>query len=416
MNQSNIDNKKPTGAELEVVLERKRRNLEAVFDAVPVGLLLVDENLIVIRVNDTIRKIVRKGYTEIINRPIGEAFSCSTITTERKVCGLGCNCQSCPLRQNIKKVFETSQPVHEFEFQSNTHFNEMPQKPWFSMNIEPVVIEDKKYAVVCLDDITDKKLAGEKLLEMMEMKSQFISTVSHELRTPLTTIREGINIVLDGLAGRVKKKQKGFLNLAKRNVERLSLLINDVLDFQKLESDRMKFDFAAYDVAETIREASETMSLAAKKNKINLTVDIAPDTGQAVFDRNRIIQVLTNLLSNAIKFTPQGGRISLEVLRQQNEIIIAVSDTGMGIPKEDLPKIFERFYRVRRPGKEIQGTGLGLSIVAHIINQHNGRIIVDSEVDKGTTFTVYLPVNPLGYKSEADIAFDEIIEKTITGE
>jgi two-component system sensor histidine kinase VicK len=104
--------------------------------------------------------------------------------------------------------------------------------------------------------------------------------------------------------------------------------------------------------------------------------------------------MLTNLLSNAIKFTPAGGLVTLGAQQQNNEIIITVSDTGMGIPKEDLPKVFERFYRVKRPGKEIQGTGLGLPIVTQIVSRHGGRIMVESEPDEGTTFTVFLPKKP----------------------
>jgi signal transduction histidine kinase len=414
MNQHNTNTPSATETSIETLIERKRKSLEAIFDAVSVGLLLIDENLVVIRVNNTIRKMTGKDYTDIINKSIGKVFSCPVITTEIKTCGLGRACQGCPLIQNIQKVFKTSQPVHEFEFQDDILFRNRRQKPWFSMNIEPIMTENNKYALVCLNDITEKKLAEEKLVETMEMKSQFISTVSHELRTPLTAIKEGINIVLDGLAGRVKKKQKEFLNLAKRNVDRLSMLINEVLDFQKLEAGRMKFDFSPNNVAQVIREACDTMRLAAEKNKIDFTVKLADDLNEAVFDRNRIIQVLTNFLSNAIKFTPQGGKVSLEVIRQQNEIVITVSDTGMGIPKEDLPMIFERFYRVKRPGREIPGSGLGLSIVAQIINQHGGRILVESELNKGTTFTVYLPTNPV--RNDPDIAVDETIEKTITDE
>ena len=411
MNQNNTDIEKLFNASTEKLIESKRKNLEAIFDAVPVGLLLIDENLIVIRVNNAIRQMVKKDYAEIINKSIGEALDCSIIATEGKSCGFGCNCGVCPLRQNIQKVFETSQPAYEPEFQSSTHFQNRQNVPWLAMSIEPVTIEDKKYVVVCLNDITIKKLAEEKLAQTMEMKSQFISTVSHELRTPLTAIKEGLNIVLDGIAGRVKKKQKQFLELASRNVDRLSMLINDVLDFQKLETGRIKFDFSTHKVAEAVREASDTMNLFAEKNKIDLSVKLADDLGEAIFDRNRIIQVLTNLLSNAIKFTSQGGKVTLEVIRQQKEIVITVSDTGMGIPKEDLPKIFERFYRVKRPGKEIQGTGLGLPIVAQIINQHNGHILVESEPNKGTTFTVYLPTNP----AYLDTSADQTIEKTITG-
>lgn len=414
MNQDNTDIQKDSNSTLEGLIDRRRKNLEAIFDVIPISLLLVDENLIISRVNNTIRKLLKKDYLEIINRYIGEVFNCSTITTERTNCGDGRKCQSCPLIHNIKKVFNTSQSVHEFEFQSDTYFSGNPANLWFLLNIEPVVIENKRYAVVCLDDITEKKLTTKKLIETMELKSQFISTVSHELRTPLTAIKEAINIVLGGIAGRVKKKQKNFLEIAKRNVDRLSILINNVLDFQKLESGKMKFDVELNDVGQIIQEAADTMKLFADKHKIKLSVNLSPDLGEAVFDHNRVTQILTNLLSNAIKFTPEGGKVLLEAVRQNDEIVITVSDTGMGIPKDDLPKIFERFYRVKRQGKEISGTGLGLPIIAQIINQHNGRIIVDSELNKGTTFTVYLPVRP--EKNETAVSANQAIEKTFIGQ
>ncbi len=276
------------------------------------------------------------------------------------------------------------------EFQSQTHFQDRALQPWFSLSVEPVTIEGKKHIVVCLNDITEKKLAEEKLLETMELKSQFISTVSHELRTPLTALSQGLDIVLNGEAGKINEKQKQFLQLSKRNVDRLGLLVNDVLDIQKFESGRMKLDFAPNNMAQTAKEVVHTMALTAKKAGIRLSAEIE-NVSPSVFDRNKIIQMLTNLLSNAIKFTPAGGKVSLQVQNQNDEIVITVSDTGLGIPKSDLCKVFQRFYRVKRPGKEISGTGLGLSIVAQIVSFHGGRIMVDSEIDKGTTFTVYLP-------------------------
>jgi signal transduction histidine kinase len=398
-------------AEIEYLIEQKRKNLEAIFDSIPVGLLLIDENLVIVRVNNAIRKLLKKDYSEIINRRIGDAFDCATLKMDSKGCGLCAPCAGCPITQNIKSVFQTDCPVREFEFQSAMHFIDRPNKPWLSMNIELIILEDKKYVVVCLDDISAKKQAEDKLLENMELKAQFISTVSHELRTPLMAIKEGINIVMEGIAGKLKPKQKEFLELSKRNVDRLSMLINDVLDFQKLESGRMKFELSPNDAAKTIREAADTMKLFADKHKVKLCVNLASDIGQAMFDHNRIIQVLTNLLSNAIKFTPQDGNVTLQASRQNNEIIITITDTGMGIPKDDLPKIFERFYRVKRPGKEIPGTGLGLPIVAQIITQHQGRILVDSEVGKGSTFTIYLPTIPP--KDEPNILADETLENTI---
>ncbi|PKL49824.1 MAG: hypothetical protein CVV39_02465 [Planctomycetes bacterium HGW-Planctomycetes-1] len=418
MNREKPDNTVPAtlskAETIEKFIEEKRKNLEAIFDAVPVGLLLVNEDLIVVRVNDAIRRIAKRDYDQIINKSFGGALGCKMIASGKYHCCETPHCKICPLRVNILRVFETFQPVRGVEFQSDTYFQDRNTRLWFSLSVEPVDIDGRKYVVVCLNDITERKLSEEKLHETMEMKSRFISTVSHELRTPLAAIKEGLNIVLEGEAGRLNKKQKQFLELSRRNVDRLSMLVNDVLDFQKLESGRMRFDFDPGDMAETVKEAAQTMAPVAKKAEINMSVEIKSDCCQAVFDHNRMIQLITNLLSNAIKFTPAGGKVVISIDRQNGEMVIVVSDTGMGIPKDDLPRIFERFYRIRRPGKEIPGTGLGLPIVAQIIEHHGGKIMADSEPDKGTTFTIILPLKPPQDLNELDSAGDEILEETIS--
>jgi signal transduction histidine kinase len=223
-------------------------------------------------------------------------------------------------------------------------------------------------------DITERKKAEEELKETMELKSQFISTVSHELRTPLAAMKEGLGIVLDGVVGRVNKKQKKFLGIAKRNADRLSDLINDVLDFQRLGAGKTKLDIYSHDIKEVLSEVQDTMTLYANNQAAKLSFTSADDLSNAEFDRAKVVQVFTNLVSNAVKFTPEGGRVSVDVQRRDIDWVIRVSDTGMGIPKEALPKIFERFYRVNRPGKHIKGTGLGLAIVHKIVMMHGGTI------------------------------------------
>jgi len=247
----------------------------------------------------------------------------------------------------------------------------------------------------------------------MEIKSQFISTVSHELRTPLAAMKESVAIVLDEVAGKLNEKQQKFLNIAKRNADRLGALINDVLDFQRLEAGRMKLDIQSNDIKEVVGEVNETMALVARKNQIELSLQLADDLPKASFDRAKIIQVLTNLVSNAIKFTPEKGRVSVNIRHRDEELIIKVSDTGMGIPKEALPKIFDRFYRVIRQGKQIQGTGLGLAIVHKIVMMHAGRIEVESEGDQGTTFTVFLPLEHKSLPEGSSVEIDEALENTI---
>ena len=263
-------------------------------------------------------------------------------------------------------------------------------------------------------DITERREAEERVKEAVELKSQFVSTVSHELRTPLAAIKEGVAIVLDEVTGRINADQKKFLDIAKRNVDRLADLISDVLDFQKLQAGRMKLDLQTNSIDEVISDVHETMALYARKSQVELFFDTAKGMPRADFDRAQIIQVLTNLISNAIKFTPEKGRVSVNVQQQNADWVISVSDTGMGIPKEALPKIFERFYRVKRPGKEIQGTGLGLAIVHGIVTMHDGRIEVESEVDRGTVFSVFLPINADSPLESLSIKRDEVLENTVT--
>jgi signal transduction histidine kinase len=145
-----------------------------------------------------------------------------------------------------------------------------------------------------------------------------------------------------------------------------------------------------------------------------LTTDLARSLPVAVYDNDRMIQVLTNLISNAIKFTPEGGSVRVSVEQRDEHLAMRVSDTGFGIPKEALGKLFGQFYRVHRPGKEIKGTGLGLAIVQKIVSAHNGRIEVESEVDKGTTFTVFLPLTPIQPPQAQPEQADRRMEETLT--
>jgi hypothetical protein len=262
-------------------------------------------------------------------------------------------------------------------------------------------------------DITEHKAAEEKVKKMIDEKSGFISIVAHELRTSLSAIKEGVSIVSEGIAGRLNGKQKKYLNIAKRNADRLSALINNVLDFQKLETNRMDLDIQDNDIKEVVTEIHETMALYAKKNKVELLLELADDLSEAKFDRLKINQVLTNLIGNAIKFTPEKGRVSINVQRRNEELVISVGDTGIGIPKDALAKIFECFYTVNQRGKQIQGTGLGLAIVHKIVMMHGGRIEVESEVSQGTTFTLFLPLDCEPMQKLSPAKETEILENSI---
>jgi PAS domain S-box-containing protein len=412
------------------ILDRKQKNLEAIFDAAPLGMLLVNQRMQVVRANDTIRQMSGKGYASVIDHDACEALGCRRspdVQDGARVEGVppsnrgleardtpGRSCDGCTLRQTIQTVLASGQPARGVEVRPTLNEEGEHAQPWLSVSAEPVILDGARHVVVALNDVTDRKRAEEELKETMEMKSQFISTVSHELRTPMTAIREAVIIVQDEIAGKLNKDQKHFLDIAKRNIDRLARLIDDVLDFQKLNAGKMKLNLQENNVAAVVEEAYTTMQPHAAKNKVDLAVEQETGLPPAIFDSDRIMQVLTNLISNAVKFTPEGGRVLLSVHRREEQLVIKVSDTGYGIPQEDLPKLFNRFFRVQRPGKEIKGTGLGLAIVSKIVTGHGGRIEVESELDKGTTFTVLLPLTAPPAAGAASDETDRSLENLLT--
>jgi len=241
-------------------------------------------------------------------------------------------------------------------------------------------------------DITTRKKADRKMQEAMEMKSEFISTVSHELRTPLVSMKEGISSVLNKEAGSLNADQTNLLSIAERNVDRLTRLINDVLDFQKFESGKMGFNMEPNDINEVANEAYDMMSASINNRKLMLILDLEENLPKIKFDRDRIIQVLINLVNNAIKFTEK-GKITVTTRRKENIILVSVTDTGHGITAEDLPRLFQKFEQLEKGGdRKTGGTGLGLAISKEIIEQHNAKIWAESTVGKGTSLHFVLPI------------------------
>jgi PAS domain S-box-containing protein len=257
-------------------------------------------------------------------------------------------------------------------------------------------------------DITERKEADKKIKEAMDLKSHFISTVSHELRTPLTIIKEDIALIMDGATGRVKKKQRQVLEIAQRNIDRLARLINDVLDFQKLQSGRAKFNMQDNSINNAIETVYNTMVKAVKKNGVDFRLALDNNLPKVTFDNDKIIQVLTNLVSNAMKFTEKGS-ITIGTRRIENAVRVSVSDTGYGIKQEDLPRLFHQFQQLASGGgRKTGGTGLGLAISRDIVEKHRGRIWAESEYGKGTTIHFLLPTTSSVHEPQAVIQPQQI--------
>ena len=237
-----------------------------------------------------------------------------------------------------------------------------------------------------------RTLAEAKVRKSLKLKSDFISIVSHELRTPMTAIKEGIEIILDGSAGRLNAEQQDYLKTVKRNVDRLNRLVHDALDFQRLESGRMEFRKRREDISLLIRDVIDEFGPLARKKGLHLTSDVAAELPEVPCDRDRVTQVLYNLLSNAVSCTSQ-GRVSVRATHDGNSIRVLTEDQGCGIRREDLSKLFESFAQLSIEGGRPTGrSGLGLAICKRIIKEHGGSIGVESTFGVGSTFYFTLPL------------------------
>jgi signal transduction histidine kinase/CheY-like chemotaxis protein len=220
-------------------------------------------------------------------------------------------------------------------------------------------------------------------------KSEFVATASHELRSPLTSIKGFVELLHRTPAG-MSDRQREFVEIILKSTERLTDLVNDLLDVARIEADRVDIKRRPVDVGEAVSEVAELMGpqLAAKNQR--LSVHVAPATGLALADSARVRQIAANLLTNAHLYTGEGGRIEVSLERDRAWVKLVVQDTGVGMTAEQRSRIFERFYRARE-GSTAPGTGLGLSIVKSLVELHDGQVEVDSEPGRGSTFTVLLP-------------------------
>jgi two-component system NtrC family sensor kinase len=241
-------------------------------------------------------------------------------------------------------------------------------------------IEEVGQAIV-MQDITHLK-------ELDRIKSEFVTTVSHDLRSPLTSILGYIELV--ERAGEINQQQREFIDRVQSNVQQISLMISDLLDLGRIEAglDTTKEKTS---VEQIVREAFEGIVDLADAEEITIELEIQGEIGKVFGDPIRLRQMINNLLDNALKYTPSGGTISFRTKTEEGQIILEVVDSGPGIPESDLPKLFDRFFRGSNIPDDVPGTGLGLAIVKSILDNHNGRVWVETKEGEGSSFTVVLP-------------------------
>jgi len=228
-----------------------------------------------------------------------------------------------------------------------------------------------------------------------QIKSDFVSLVAHEIRGPMTSVLMQLKVLMDGLAGDLTDKQNHILDRVSQKTSSLIHLTTELLDLSKIESGLISQEKEQISMAEIIQEQIQFHQAKAKAKNLSLTAEAMSAVPPVLANQNNMEEVLSNLITNAVNYTPVGGSISISLETDDDFLCVGISDNGYGIPPEELDRIFDRFYRVKNEQtRYIIGTGLGLSIVKSIVEAHHGRIRVESAMDKGSTFYIYIPLQP----------------------
>ena len=338
---------------------------QTILRAMQDGLLVVDKSLRVTLVNQAFRKLF--GLPEIsLGAPLRDVVRDATVDWL------------------IEETLRTGKVMQSELIRADSKTNSERD-----VEISAVPIKDDADlttgAVVLFHDITQLKQTD-------KVRRDFVANVSHELRTPLSILRGYIETLLDNPQTSDKELSR-ILRVMERHSKRLGLLVDDLLTLAHLESRSAGLQFSAVQLAELFQSVIRDWEKKLAEKQLKVVVDLSPDARTIRADETRLHEVLYNLLDNALKYSRENGEIRLRGVQRGPEIVLSVTDNGIGISKDDLPRIFERFYRADKArSRELGGTGLGLAIVKHIAQLHGGRVEAESELGKGTTIRVILPV------------------------
>lgn len=349
------------------ITDEKNRTINTIIESLNDALIVFNREKEITIFNNASSKLTGFSKKEAIG-----AKCCDIIRSDR-----------CESNCVYEEVLKTERPPFIYDKNIlNKEGREIPVHTSFSL------LKDPKGRIMggveVLRDIT-------KLKEVDRLKSEFVSLVSHELRTPLTSIKGSIDLLLAGIEGELNQDQTTFLNIVKNNTERLIRLISDLLDLSKIESGKVVMKLRFFNLAQAVSETVDFIKSLADEKGISISKDLPLDIPEILADEDRIRQALTNLLSNAIKYTREGGKVQIKVEARDKEIKVSIKDAGIGIAKENIDKIFERFHPVAPLEMGGKSVGLGLTLTKSIIELHGGKIWVESKLNKGSTFSFTLP-------------------------
>lgn len=350
-------------------IQENERRLQGVMENMMSGIMMIDREERIMLLNPSAEYILGFSSQELLGKKYNEAK------------------QQYEFTKLIQECIETQDPIRdEMVFY-------YPAERILDIHLSPIAHEDEEWSgvLIVIHDITAVR-------RLERMRSEFVANVSHELKTPIAAVKGFAETLLAG-ALNDKETAVSFLQIIFDESERLNRLIGDILELSKIESKRIPMNFSPIYLPEFLERSLSVLRKEAEKKHIELSM-LVDDDIYIEADEDRLRQIIINLLSNGIAYTHDGGKVKVRVEPldknadgDYERLRLIVSDTGMGIPKKDLPRIFERFYRVDKArSRSSGGTGLGLSIVKHLVELHKGTIRVDSEVGVGTRFTIELPV------------------------
>ncbi|EAG8560244.1 PAS domain-containing protein [Listeria monocytogenes] len=342
-------------------IKQNEQRLNAIVQNLVSGVMLINVDKQVIMTNRTMYQIL--GETEITGKPFYEVI------------------KSFALSQLIEGTFETK------TIQQKEIILYFPREMILDASVSPILGENGEITgiILLLHDITQ-------IRHLENVRSEFVTNVSHELKTPVTALKGFAETLLDG-AMYDEVLLKKFLTIIKEESDRLHRLIMDILALSRIEQNPVAENVELVDVDEVIEQSARTIFEMATEKNIRVTIpEKASASVMIETDRDKLQQIIINLLSNAINYTPVDGKVEVKLIEQEAEVIIEVTDNGIGIPAKDIDRVFERFYRVDKArSRHSGGTGLGLSIVKHLVENCGGRIEVESQEEVGSTFRVTLP-------------------------
>ncbi|MFZ2410966.1 MAG: ATP-binding protein [Candidatus Methanoperedens sp.] len=370
-------------------IESVREYQEDIIESIPSTIIVLDSGLKILYANRNYYVKSGKKERDVVGERLERVFSQMLI-------------EKTSIDEKIRQVFETSIPFNGDQLR-------YPGGLFFFYKIHPLVEADMsiRKVVLLMEDITELtrleeelrdsyvKLenAYDELKEEAEAKSDFISTASHELRTPLTVINSYLEMFEDGMLGELDDKQSEKFVVIRSQTDHMIRLVEDMLDTLKLESRKFKIQKQSLKLDEIAKSAVDEVSRLADLKEHAMSLKTNGELLRIRGDRQRIKQVFGNLLTNAIKYTPNKGRINVELKNENGHLLVSISDNGVGIAEEEHDKIFEKFYTVggKSLTRESERMGLGLTIAKGIVEAHGGRIWVESKLNKGSTFFFTLP-------------------------